>query len=99
METDFETEEGAVRVIDFMPMRKTFSSVVRIVVGLRGSVKMRSTLRLRFDYGALPPRSTAEGDSMVAKVGPDLVILRAPMPLEVKSHATESNFLLRKEAG
>lgn len=54
METDFETEEGAVRVIDFMPMRKTFSSVIRIVVGLRGSVKMRSTLRLRFDYGAQP---------------------------------------------
>ncbi|SAL09371.1 glycoside hydrolase 15-like protein [Caballeronia sordidicola] len=92
METDFETEDGAVRVIDFMPMRTTFSSVVRIVVGLRGRVNMRSTLRLRFDYGALPPWSTAEGDSMVAKVGPDLVILRAPMPLEVKSHVTETEF-------
>ena len=91
-ETDFATEEGAVRVVDFMPMRTTFSSVVRIVVGLRGSVKMRSTLCIRFDYGALPPWSTAEGDSMVAKVGPDLVILRAPMPLEVKSHATKTEF-------
>lgn len=96
METDFETEEGAVRVIDFMPMRKTFSSVIRIVVGLRGSVKMRSTLRLRFDYGALPPWSTAQGDSMVAKVGPDLVILRAPTPLEVKSHITETEFEVRE---
>jgi GH15 family glucan-1,4-alpha-glucosidase len=90
METDFETAEGAVRVIDFMPMRTTFSSVVRIVVGVRGNVRMRSVLRLRFDYGALPPWSTVEGDSVVAKVGPDLVILRAPMPLEVKAHATET---------
>jgi GH15 family glucan-1,4-alpha-glucosidase len=92
METDFETASGAVRVIDFMPMRTTFSSVVRIVVGLRGSVKMRSTLRLRFDYGALPPWSTAEGDCMVAKVGPDLVILRAPVPLNVELHVTEAEF-------
>jgi GH15 family glucan-1,4-alpha-glucosidase len=98
METDFETAEGAVRVIDFMPMRTTFSSVVRIVVGLRGRVKMRSTLRLRFDYGTLPPWSTIEGDSMVAKVGLDLVILRAPMSLEVKSHVTETEFEVQEES-
>lgn len=98
METDFATDEGAVRVVDFMPMRTTFSSVVRIVVGLRGSVKMRSTLRLRFDYGALPPWSTTEGNSMIAKVGPDLVVLRAPMPLEVKSHGTETEFEVREKS-
>ncbi|GAB5101139.1 hypothetical protein YK56LOC_68560 [Caballeronia sp. HLA56] len=51
---------------------------------------MRSTLRLRFDYGALPPWSMADGDTMVAKVGPDLVVLRTPFPLEVKSHVVET---------
>jgi len=30
IETEFETTEGAVRVVDFMPMRTTFSSVVRL---------------------------------------------------------------------
>ena len=55
METDFQTPGGQVRIIDFMPVRTTFSSIVRIVVGLQGNVKVRSDVRLRFDYGALPP--------------------------------------------
>ncbi|MCY0386676.1 glycoside hydrolase family 15 protein [Robbsia sp. Bb-Pol-6] len=92
VETDFEVDGGAIRVIDFMPMRTTFSSVVRIVVGLRGNVKVRSTLCLRFDYGALPPWSALQDDCMVAKVGPDLVILRAPVPLDVSALATVAEF-------
>lgn len=92
VETDFQTVHGEVRVIDFMPVRKTFSSIVRIVVGLRGVVNMRSTLRLRFDYGALPPWSATDGDAMVAKVGPNLVILRAPVRLAVKPDLTEADF-------
>src|SRR5438876_5435295 len=36
LETDFEVEDGAVRVIDFMPPRSDHPSVVRIVEGLRG---------------------------------------------------------------
>ena len=51
METEFETAGGAVRVIDFMPIRKGASALVRIVDGLRGTVAMRcraaSALRLR----------------------------------------------------
>ena len=70
METDFETVKGQVRVIDFMPVRSTFSSLVRIAMGLQGTVKMRSVVRLRFDYGAFPPWSSADGDGMIAKVGP-----------------------------
>ncbi|MGI4982213.1 MAG: glycoside hydrolase family 15 protein [Janthinobacterium lividum] len=92
VETDFEVAEGAVRVIDFMPMRAAFSSIVRIVAGLRGTVRVRSTLCLRFDYGALPPWSVLENDGMVAKVGPDLVILRAPVPLDVSALATTAEF-------
>ena len=55
LETDFETADGAVRLTDFMPERQRASSVVRIVVGLRGRVAMRSDLRMRFDYGSMPP--------------------------------------------
>ena len=92
METDFETVNGQVRVIDFMPVRSTFSSLVRIVTGLQGTVKMRSVVRLRFDYGALPPWSTADGDGMIAKVGPNLVVLRAPLKLCVNAESTEAEF-------
>ncbi len=70
LETDLETKDGAVRLIDFMPERQAFSSVVRIVVGLRGSIPMRSDLRMRFDYGSLPPWCEATADGAVARVGP-----------------------------
>ena len=92
METDLETVSGAVRLIDFMPMRKGASCLVRIVVGLRGTVSMRSEMRLRFDYGTLPPWCEASGDAMVAKVGPDLVVLRAPVRLDVQAHLTSAAF-------
>ena len=68
------------------------SALVRIVVGLRGTVRMRCLLRLRFDYGVLPPWSEARGDEMVAKVGPDLVVLRAPVKLAVHADATSAEF-------
>ncbi|WP_260854640.1 glycoside hydrolase family 15 protein [Paraburkholderia sp. BCC1884] len=92
VETDFVTNEGQVRIIDFMPVRKTFSSVVRIVVGMRGTVRMRSTLRLRFDYGALPPWSAMDGNDMVAKVGPNLVVLRAPVQLIENATSIDAEF-------
>ncbi len=37
LETTFETDDGAVMVIDFMPLRDGESNVVRTVIGLRGS--------------------------------------------------------------
>jgi len=82
VESDFETEGGAVRLIDFMPQgQDTSSSVVRIVLGLRGSVAMRCELRLRFDYGSLPPWCELTGEGAVARVGPDVVVLRASVPV------------------
>src|SRR5947209_9120243 len=41
LETDFETEDGAVTLIDFMPLRRGTPDLVRIVVGRRGTVRMR----------------------------------------------------------
>jgi GH15 family glucan-1,4-alpha-glucosidase len=92
LETDLETEDGAVRLIDFMPERQPFSSLVRIVVGLRGSVAMRSDLRMRFDYGSLPPWCEATADGAVAWVGPDSVVLRAPVPVKIRESCQESDF-------
>src|SRR5690242_937229 len=41
LETTFETAEGRVALVDFMPPRGTNSDVVRIVTGLTGRVAMR----------------------------------------------------------
>jgi GH15 family glucan-1,4-alpha-glucosidase len=55
LETTWKTEEGTVRVFDFMPPRGAAPDVVRIVEGVRGSVRMRSELVIRFDYGHVVP--------------------------------------------
>src|SRR5260221_8247335 len=44
LETEFETAEGAVTVIDFMPPRNHSLSVVRIVEGKRGQWPMKMEL-------------------------------------------------------
>src|SRR5947208_7602849 len=55
LETDWETDTGSVRVIDFMPPRGEAPDIVRIVVGLDGEVEMNSELVIRFDYGSIVP--------------------------------------------
>src|SRR5436309_1467329 len=56
LETDFETGDGAVRVIDFMPIRSGGPPrVMRIVEGLRGTVAMRMELAVRPDYASITP--------------------------------------------
>ena len=54
LETDYECDGGAVRLIDFMPFGPTSSSVIRIVEGLEGDVRSCiSSSCVRFGYGAL----------------------------------------------
>ena len=55
LETVFETADGAVALIDFMPMQRRPRRVIRIVEGRRGRVAMRMNLVLRFDYGSTVP--------------------------------------------
>lgn len=40
LETEFDTPTGAVRLIDFMPVRREEPDLVRIVEGIRGEVAM-----------------------------------------------------------
>src|SRR5688572_27657174 len=55
LETDFETDEGTVTLIDFMPPRSREPDLVRIVRGRSGKVSMRTELIMRFDYGSIVP--------------------------------------------
>ena len=53
--TTFETETGAVELIDFFRPRHGPLDLVRLVRGLRGRVAMCVEFVLRFDYGSLVP--------------------------------------------
>ncbi|MFC4172436.1 glycoside hydrolase family 15 protein [Microvirga sp. GCM10011540] len=94
LETDYETAGGAATVIDFMPPRGTASDLVRIVFGRCGQVVMRTELVLRFDYGSAVPWVTRTEDKTVlqAVAGPDLVVLRTPVPVHGEDLRTVAEF-------
>ena len=98
LETDFETSEGAVTLIDFMPPRSAASDLVRIVVGRRGRVALCTELILRFGYGtSVPWVSRTEDGLLRAIAGPDMVVLQANVPLHGEGMRTVGAFTL--EAG
>src|SRR3954469_2058631 len=97
LETEFETADGVVRLIDFMPPRGETPDVVRIVEGVRGSVRMCMELRLRFDYGKVVPWVYREQDALVAVAGPDAVWLRTPVETRGENMSTQAEFVV--EAG
>jgi GH15 family glucan-1,4-alpha-glucosidase len=97
LETEFETEDGVVRLIDFMPPRGDAPDLVRIVEGVRGQVPMTMQLRLRFDYGRVVPWVYREQDALVAVAGPDAVWLRTPVQTRGENLATRADFVV--EAG
>ena len=93
LETDVETADGSVRVIDFMPRRRDGPpQVVRIVEGISGTVPMRSQLVLRPDYGAIVPWIEPVPDGALVTAGPDSFHLSTPHPLAVADGAIEVDF-------
>ena len=100
LETEWDTADGAVRVIDFMPPRDEAPDVVRIVEGVaRPGRRCACELRLRFDYGDVVPwvRQPATG-MLVAVAGPDArVAARPTSPTHGRDFATVADFVV--EAG
>jgi len=96
LETTFETEEGAVRLIDFMPIREKNSDVVRIVEGLRGKVDLCMELSLRFDYGRTVPWVTAIEDGIRAVAGPAVAVLHASVPVHGEHLTTQAEFTVHQ---
>jgi GH15 family glucan-1,4-alpha-glucosidase len=98
LETHFETEEGAATLIDFMPPGGRHSTIVRLLVGTRGKVTMRTELILRFGYGAVVPWVTRlEDGSLRAIAGPDMVIMRTPVHLRGEDMTTVGEFTINKD--
>jgi carbohydrate kinase (thermoresistant glucokinase family) len=94
LETVFDTADGSVALIDFMPMGQGSSSVIRLVKGRSGKVAMQMHLALRFDYGVTVPWVTQleDGSGVTAVAGPNQAVLRSPVPLEGKNYATVAEF-------
>ncbi len=92
LESEWDTDEGRVRVTDFMPPRDEVADVVRIVEGLSGTVRMRGELVLRFDYGHIVPWVRKHEKGIRAVAGPDAVLLVTPAPVEGEHMSSVSEF-------
>jgi GH15 family glucan-1,4-alpha-glucosidase len=98
LETSFETEEGAATLIDFMPPGGHHSNIIRLVVGTRGRLPMKTELVLRFGYGAIVPWVTQlEDGTLRAIAGPDMVTLRTPVELRGADMTTVGEFAVNKD--
>jgi GH15 family glucan-1,4-alpha-glucosidase len=92
LETEFETAEGVVAVIDCMPVRSRVPDVFRVVEGRRGRVPMRMELTIRFDYGSLIPWVRRTEDGLTAVGGVNLIRVRTAVPLQGENFHTVGEF-------
>ncbi|HEX2603779.1 MAG TPA: glycoside hydrolase family 15 protein [Oxalicibacterium sp.] len=93
LETIFETEDGAVQLTDFLARRDNVIDVVRIVRGLRGRVRMRTELVVRYEYGSvLPWASRHEDGRLMLMAGPDRLILDTSVAMRGKHFRTLGEF-------
>ncbi len=93
LETRFETAEGIVTLIDFMPPRGKASDVVRLVRGEAGRVKMRLELIIRFGFGRdIPWVKRTEDGALLAICGPDMTVLRTAVETRGEHMTTVADF-------
>ena len=98
LETEMETDDGVVRLVDFMPPRGEAPDVVRLVVGVRGRVAMRTKLVVRFDYGRRVPWVRTIDGVVCAVAGPDELRLATPVATRGEGLATVADFVVEPGA-
>jgi GH15 family glucan-1,4-alpha-glucosidase len=93
LETEFRTADGAVRLVDHMPLRDGREPrVVRIVEGVAGHVPMRMDLTVRFDHGSIVPWVRRRGGALWFAGGPDSLWLHTPVGLRGEGLSTRADF-------
>ncbi len=92
LETEWDTPDGTVRVIDAMPLRGEATDVVRVVEGRSGRVPMSMELVLRFDYGSVSPWVRQVDGQWSAIAGPDAAWLNSPVAVEHRDGRTTARF-------
>src|ERR1043165_4046529 len=96
LETEIETDRGAIRLIDFMPPRGENPDIIRIVEGIRGEVEMTMELIIRFDYGRIVPWVRKRDGALEAIAGPDGLVLRTPIKTHGEDLTTVAEFTVAK---
>ncbi|HEX6208218.1 MAG TPA: glycoside hydrolase family 15 protein [Actinomycetota bacterium] len=92
LETEMETDDGAIRLVDCMPPRSSDPTVVRVVEGVRGRVPVHLELVIRFDYGSIVPWVRRVDGALSAIGGPDAVWLRSSVPTKGRDLTTVADF-------
>ncbi|TPE52704.1 glycoside hydrolase family 15 protein [Amaricoccus solimangrovi] len=96
LETRFETEEGVVELIDFMPPGAAGCDLTRLLRGRRGRVRMRMELSLRFDYGKIVPwvrRAEVAGRRVLLAIGgPHMTVLSTAVETRGENERTIAEF-------
>ena len=83
LETEMTTDQGSVRITDFMSPREGYPDVIRIVEGLSGAVAMRSELAIRYQYGSVHPWLRNDGGRWIAVAGPGAIALAAETDVDL----------------
>ncbi len=92
LETDFETDQGAVTLVDCMTVRTKEPDLMRVVIGRKGKVPMQMRLVIRSDYGSAVPWVRATDRGIWAVAGPDSFLLDTPVPLRGENLTTLAEF-------
>src|SRR5437588_6299120 len=93
LETRFETANGVVALIDFMPPRGNASDIVRLVRGITGKVKLNMELVIRFGFGIdIPWVKRTEDGALLAICGQDMTVLRTPVETHGRDLTTVADF-------
>ncbi len=86
LETTYSRGAARVTITDFMPVGKGQSSVVRIVRGVQGTMRVQTCFAPRFDYGSAQPRfEQRKIDCWSAVTGPHRLLLRSNVRLRLEA--------------
>jgi len=96
LETEFDTAEGRVRLIDCMPLWPDRTDIVRIVEGVRGRVPMRMEYIVRCGYGTVVPWVRRVEGALLATAGPDSLELRSEVEPHGKDFTTVATFAVAR---
>ena len=94
LETDFDTAEGSIRLVDFTPPRGNAPVVVRLVEGVRGRVRVHMDLRAPCDDGLTGPWRRHVGGAQLATAGADSLWLRTPVDTRVEGCRVRADFFV-----
>jgi GH15 family glucan-1,4-alpha-glucosidase len=95
LETEFQTAEGRVLLVDCMSRRDGAADLVRVVRGVHGRSRMQMELIIRLEYGSVIPWVRRLDDGrLTAVAGPDRLTLCTSAELRGEGMKTVAAFVV-----